>query len=172
MLREMKRPEFADVYALMELSFPPDERRPYAAQRALLDRPGYRIYVPADGPYALLAVWETPEFLFLEHFAVSPERRGAGLGAALLAALLARAQRQLVLEVELPQTEPARRRIGFYTRNGLFLNRYDYAQPPLGPGQGSVSLLLMTSGAPVSEPVFRTIRDRLYRDIYGVWPNK
>ena len=30
----------------------------------------------------------------------------------------------------------------------------------------------MTSGAPVSEPVFRTIRDRLYRDIYGVWPNK
>ena len=88
MLREMTRPEFADVYALMELSFPPDERRPYAAQRALLDRPGYRIYVPADGPYALLAVWETPEFLFLEHFAVSPKRRGAGLGAALLAAYL------------------------------------------------------------------------------------
>ena len=42
---EKVNPErFDEIYALMEVSFPADERRTYSGQKALLERPAYGIY--------------------------------------------------------------------------------------------------------------------------------
>ena len=47
-LRTINIDEFDNVFAIMEQSFPDDERRNYTEQRALFDNPEYSIYVVDD----------------------------------------------------------------------------------------------------------------------------
>ena len=171
MLRILKKKDFPQVYALLEESFPPEEYRPYEDQLALMDREEYIIYGERDPRgelWALMAVWEFPEFLFLEHFAVKASERNKGFGAGLLRALQERYSVPLCLEVEPPEGELSRRRIGFYERNGFFLNPYAYAQPSLGEGRKAVPLKLMTTGAPLTPEAFRSLKEKLYAQVYGL----
>ncbi|MBO5897542.1 MAG: GNAT family N-acetyltransferase [Clostridia bacterium] len=169
MLARMRRDEHDALYRLMLESFPRDELRSCEDQRALLDEPTYLPFVvrgEGDEIVALMTVWELDEVVFLEHFAVSPALRGGGLGSRLLSELIERYDRPICLEVELPETETARRRIGFYRRNGFYLNEYDYVQPAYGKDRESVPLLIMTTGGEVDETAFARLRDALYREVY------
>ena len=170
MLEQLRKGEFDRVYRLMEESFPADERRPFDEQRALLEDPAYRIYVcktpDSESVAAFTAVWEFEPVAFLEHFAVAPRCRNGGLGARLLKELVGQAGKTVCLEVELPKTELAARRIGFYERNGFFLNPYPYLQPPISKGRSAVPLQIMTSGAAVSQEEFQRIKALLYRRVY------
>ena len=163
--------DFDKLFALLEESFPPDEYRPYGAQKALLDHPQYHVYMlpdeEADGLKALVTVWRIEDFAFIEHLAVSPTCRNQGIGAALLHELGKLLSCRLVLEVELPETEMAKRRIGFYQRNGFSLNEYPYLQPSYGEGRSAVPLLLMTTGGAIDEKEFETIKAALYKTVYG-----
>jgi len=168
-MRAMQVQEFDRVFALMQASFPTVEYRPYDAQRALLHDSRYRIWVQGDAQIRVfLTVWELGDFLFVEHFAVDPAHRGKGLGSAMLAELQGRTQQPLCLEVELPETEQARRRIAFYERAGFTCNTYAYEQPPMARGKAAVPLLLMTTGGGVTEARFRAIRDTLYKEVYKI----
>ncbi|MGN0976106.1 MAG: GNAT family N-acetyltransferase [Gemmiger sp.] len=171
-LRPMRPEEFGPVWKLMETSFPPDERRPRAAQQALTETDDrFTAYVlPGQTPavQAVLTVWRLEDFAYLEHFAVDPSSRGHGLGAQLLAQLEALLPCPLCLEVEPPETDIARRRIRFYCRNGFALNAFAYTQPPYAPGQQAIPLQIMTTGGPVDAPRFERIRRALYTTVYGV----
>ena len=87
-LRTINIDEFDNVFAIMEQSFPDDERRNYTEQRALFDNPEYSIYVVDDDRdnriKAFIAVWDFEEFAYVEHFAVNPEYRNGGIGAEVL----------------------------------------------------------------------------------------
>ncbi len=171
MIERLKALDFEAVWEIMDLSFPRDEHRPKEEQRALFDDPAYRVYGTRDGEgrvIAFMAVWELEEIIFLEHFAVRPECRNSGIGGRFLRELIDSFPRQACLEVELPETELARRRIAFYERNGLFYHDYPYVQPALSVGQGSIPLRIMTSLAPIDEARFAVIRDALYQKIYHV----
>ena len=172
MITTLAREEFDTVYGIMEESFPSDEYRPYEEQLALLEHDAYRIYVLRDDGQsriqAFLAVWEFADFAFIEHLAVAPACRNGGLGAQLLQHLTGRLKHPVCLEVEPPETELAARRIGFYRRNGFYLNPYPYQQPAISRGKHAIPLQIMTSGAPVSEETFRQIRTKLYREVYRV----
>ena len=91
---------------------------------------------------------------------------GGGIGAAMLEALACRQGRRICLEVELPETEIARRRIGFYRRCGFTLNDYPYIMPSLEAGRQPLPLMIMTSGGAVDEAAFLQIRDALYTTVY------
>ena len=67
---------------------------------------------------------------------------------------------------ELPENELARRRIGFYSRNGFKLNNYPYIQPPMSAGKNPVPLLIMTTGGVLAESEFINMRDILYKNVY------
>ena len=86
MLKLLDKTAFGTVFKIMEHSFPLDEHRPYEEQEALLQREQYRI-VGAMGERGelagFMAVWEFPEFLFLEHFAVAETYRNRGMGPRL-----------------------------------------------------------------------------------------
>lgn len=170
MLEKLRNEEFDRVYRIMEASFPEDERRPFDEQRALLEDPAYRLYVckapGSEAVAAFVAVWEFEPVVFLEHFAVAPRCRNGGLGARMLKELVTQADKTVCLEVELPETELAARRIGFYERNGFFLNPYPYLQPPISKGRSAVPLQIMTSGGPVGEEEFQRIKALLYRRVY------
>lgn len=169
MIKALSPWDFDKVFAIMEESFPKDERRPYEGQRALLEDPAYHIYVEADSDDRVLgfiALWQLDNFRFIEHLACAGAYRNKGLGAKLLQFVLDGSRQLVCLEVERPETPLSIRRIGFYERNGFLLNPYSYAQPPLCSGQSPVPLFLMTSGRRISEAEFASIRDTLYRRVY------
>lgn len=169
MLQRLSLPEFDRIYELMEQSFPEDEYRTYEEQKALLMDPRYLVYGMYDEQknlQAFLAVWDLEKFAFIEHFAVNPVYRNGGLGSGLLQRLSEMLQKSICLEVEPPETELARRRIGFYERNHFFLNPYPYVQPPISKGRKAIPLCLMTSGAEVGEEIFLQLKAVLYTEIY------
>ena len=169
MLQSLCAGEFDQIFSLMERSFPEDEYRPRMAQRALLARSEDRLYGYRIGErlVALAAVWELGDITFLEHLAVDPNCRGGGLGTSALKELLERYDGRLCLEVELPETDLAARRIGFYRRNGFFLNQHPYIQPALGPGRKPVPLRIMTSGGPINAAHFEKLQKLLYETVYA-----
>lgn len=164
----LKKEQFDSLYHLMEVSFPIDEYRTYEEQKELFDDPRYRVYVLRDEEEikAFIALWEFATFYFIEHFAVNPKFRNAGLGSAILKELTGELTKAVCLEVEPPAEEMARRRIGFYERNGFFLNEYPYSQPPISEGRKEIPLQIMTSEGRVSREQFGEIKHTLYREVY------
>ncbi len=170
-LRNISVDEFDAVYDIMEKSFPEDEYRSYDEQKMLFSKSEYDIYV-VDGDdstlKAFVAVWGFDDFAFIEHLAVNPACRNAGIGASILAAVKEKTGKRICLEVELPENDIARRRIGFYTRNGFSLNEYNYIQPPMSAGKNPVPLFIMTTDGAVEERRFEYIKDKLYEKVYNV----
>ena len=166
MIVKLEKQEFDTVFDLMERSFPLEEYRLYEAQKALLQDPVYTIYAvkEKEGILGFAAVWELEDWLFLEHLAVEPAQRNRGIGAQLLQFL---SERHCCLEVEPPLTELACRRVGFYKRNGFFLNDYPYMQPSLGEGRSAVPLYIMTSGRTITPEEFAKLKNLLYSRVYG-----
>lgn len=163
--------EFKRVYAIMEASFPASERRTYYGQAKLLANPHYRLMTKKDQEgrlLAFLAAWIFPEFRFVEHLATEPSARGGGLGKLLVSEFLAQSDTPVLLEVELPDTEWAQRRIRFYQRLGFQLNEFEYVQPPLQAGQGSIPLKIMSYPRLLSTDQFNHAKAVLYREVYQI----
>lgn len=168
MLEILSKRDFSGMYSLMEESFPRDEYRPYEEQLALMSLDEYKVFVKKNGNKvsAFAAVWEFCDFMFLEHLAVDASLRNNGVGGAVLQELTERTDKLVLLEVELPREMIAKRRIGFYERNGFFYNDYDYTQPPISEGKNPVPLRIMTYGRHISEEEFISIKSILYRTVY------
>lgn len=172
MLEKLQLQDFDKVYAIMEEAFPDDEHRFYDEQKALLDNPKYTIYGLRNDQNgeikAFITVYQFDDFAFVEHFATNVLYRNQGLGAVILRELQDMLQCRICLEVELPDTDMAVRRIGFYRRNGFSLNNYDYIQPPMSKGKNSMPLLIMTTDGTITKGEFDTIKSTLYREVYKV----
>lgn len=163
MLQRINETDFPEIYRIMQASFSDDEYRPYDEQLALFEEPEYRIYYM---PAGFLAVWEFESFIYIEHFAVDPSLRNSGTGSAMLKELVKQYQKPICLEVELPEDELTRRRIGFYERNGFVFNEYPYIQPPISKGKSPVPLRIMTYGEAITRETFEAMKNVLYRSVY------
>ncbi|MGN0262121.1 MAG: GNAT family N-acetyltransferase [Eggerthellaceae bacterium] len=162
--------DFDEVFQIMEASFPEDELRPREEQRALMDEDFYTIFVERSEAGAIagfLAVWRFDDFLYVDHFAVNPRLRGGGIGSRMIGALKELSDDPICLEVELPETRDAQRRIAFYERNGFSLCEGDYTQPPISAGRRALPMRLMTS-VPVDNARFEQIVSVLYSKVYGI----
>lgn len=169
MLVKLRPQDFDNFYKLLVTSFPSDEYRSYEDQKALLDNPEYTIftfYTFEQDIMAFSAVWEFPEFVFIEHFAVNPAYRNKGIGTKVLNELLESKDLIFCLEVELPTEEISARRIEFYKRNNFFLNLYPYVQPSMAHAKKPIPLYIMTSGGEVDMPTFNKIKNILYAKVY------
>ncbi|MBD8499594.1 GNAT family N-acetyltransferase [Paenibacillus arenosi] len=165
----MKDQEFDTIFEIMQDSFPECERRTYAGQKELLNDPHYRIISKVNDlnqVVAFLAVWEFPLFRFVEHIAVTTAGRGSGIGGKLMSDYIAESQTPIILEVELPDTDLAQRRIGFYERLGFHLNFFGYEQPSLQRGQPTVPLKVMSYPRLLTEEEFALYKDMLYSKVY------
>ena len=163
MLQRINATDFPEIYRIMQASFSDDEYRPYDEQLALFEEPEYRIYYM---PAGFLAVWEFESFIYIEHFAVDPALRNSGTGSAMLQELVKQYQKPICLEVELPEDELTRRRIGFYERNGFVFNEYPYIQPPISKGKSPVPLRIMTYRSEITREEFQKMKEILYRRVY------
>ena len=163
MLQRINETDFPEIYRIMQASFSDDEYRPYDEQLALFEEPEYRIYYM---PAGFLAVWEFESFIYIEHFAVDPALRNSGTGSAMLQELVKQYQKPICLEVELPEDELTRRRIGFYERNGFVFNEYPYIQPPISKGKSPVPLRIMTYRSEITREEFQKMKEILYSRVY------
>ncbi len=169
MVQKLDITEFDKMFSIMEKSFPLDEYRPYDEQKDLFKNEYYKVYVEKDDVIkGFIALWEFDEFFFVEHFAVDPDFRNAGIGAKILKEIAALTDKPFCLEVEPPNEEITKRRIGFYERNGFFLNEYPYIQPPISKGKHPIPLMIMSSEKRLSEEEFLKIKTTLYKEVYKV----
>lgn len=167
---------FDEVFEIMKSSFPEDEYRTYDEQKALLSDERYKIYVMTDEKTnkikAFIAAWDFGDFCFLEHFAVSPAFRNAGLGSHMFCETIEKIAKPVVFDVEAPDSEITKRRVGFYNRLGFVLNSYEYSQPSLSPGRKPVPLRMMTKNRRVSREEFELLKNTAYSQMYGKYMGK
>lgn len=169
-LKKLTINDFEDIFKILQESFPLDEYRTYDEHKALFKRQEYSVYGLKDGDRVkgFISVYDFGDFLYAEHFAVAKKYRCCGLGSCILGELEKLAgDRQIVLEVELPTEEIARRRIGFYERNGFYYNDYDYIQPSITFGRNEIPLSLMTTYGKIDLKRFEFMRRVIYLKVYG-----
>lgn len=112
--------------------------------------------------------WDFDEFYYVEHFATNPALRNGGYGKRTLEHLCEFLKRPIVLEVERPVEEMAKRRINFYQRHGFTLWEKDYYQPPYKEGDDFLPMYLMVHGNLDAEKDYEGIRHKLHTIVYGV----
>lgn len=119
-------------------------------------------------PIGLLTYWDFTTFYYVEHFAIAPQARNGGYGRQALEYLCRSLPRPIILEVEMPDEEIARRRINFYQRQGFRLWQLPYQQPPYRKGEAYLPLLLMSYGNIDCNKEFDNIKQTIYREVYGI----
>ena len=143
---EILTPESSHLEAARRLyleAFPDQERRD--SENMLPENACFRpaIFCQEGEFRGILFYWESRNFIFLEHFAVEPRLRNAGLGAKALK-LLKDLGKPIILEIELPEDDLTRRRKGFYERNGFRENPWHHIQPKYRREDGDLQLLLLS----------------------------
>ncbi len=167
-LTRLESDDFDGVFNIMKDSFPDDEIRDYDAQKALFADPVFSILAikDKDEVKGFITVYMLETFVFAEHFAVASEYRNCGLGSKILELLRSEFDLRICLEVELPETEMAKRRISFYERNGFSFNDYEYLQPAYSNDKNPVPLRIMTTEGTISRAEFEILRKKLYKTVY------
>lgn len=161
---------YAFMENLMTTSFPTDEYRELDELRTFTDtRPQFvnNVIFDDDTPIGFISYWNFEDFHYAEHFAIDTSQRNGGYGKKVLQLLCESLHRPIILEVELPDTEMAQRRINFYRRNGFALWDNDYLQPPYKKGASFIPMRLMAYGPLDSVNDFERIKNCIYRNVYG-----
>lgn len=168
-------PEFRAAWRIYEAAFPTTERRTWAQQVALMTRePRYRVQLIrlAEHVVGLLTWWDFDDWTYVEHFALSPDVQGMGLGSQTLSDFIATAPRPLLLEVEPPHTAEQQARVRFYQRLGLTLHHaIAYTQPPYQAGQPAIALCVMTTQPNTTAEAVATFVRAYHPIIYPLYNN-
>lgn len=151
-------------------SFPLSERRPLETMFELYrDNTPFVISVAIEEEQLVgfLTYWDLGEFIFAEHFAISPEFRNGGYGRKVME-LFMDVPKPIILEVELPTTILSERRIGFYQRLGYKLwDNIQYQQPAYYKDSNAIPMKLMTYGDMNVERDLIEIRSKIYSIVYN-----
>lgn len=163
---------YPQAEALYEKSFPEEERRDsHEWHDYWLNRERFSIdAILTDGDVfaGFISYWQFDDFIYVEHFALSPTLRGNGIGGKVLEHFISQFQtRPILLEVEEPCNEIATRRIAFYKRHHFTLLPNPYLQPPYQPGGSSVPLHIMCTMPQVVKAKFDQLVSVLQREVYG-----
>lgn len=156
----------SQIRKIYEEAFPEIERRTFSNLCAAFERfPYVRLHLisESDTVVGFIIYWEFTEFIYVEYFAISEEFRGVGIGRKAFSEFAERQAKPIVIEVEPPDNDLARRRVGFYERIGFTLRDVEYIQPPYHPNLPDLPLLLMTYGAIDFPKAFSNIKSEIYR---------
>ena len=116
-----------------------------------------------------LTHWDLEDFIFAEHFVISPEFRNGGYGRKVMELFIEKTNKPILLEVELPANTLAERRIGFYQRLGFKLwSTIEYQQPAYEADSYAIPMKLMSWGKLEVEKNFTKIKEKVYSVVYNV----
>lgn len=157
---------YAECVKVYEESFPYEERRDTEEMSRYLSDPRFHFTVffeehEEDSPVGFFTFWDFGSgWLYGEHFAVNPSRRGHGTGAAILS-YLKEMDIPMIFEIEPPYEDNCMtiRRKLFYERNGFILNPYEHVQPAYHEDSQPVPMRIMTWPYVFSEDEYIKFRD-------------
>ncbi|MCD7898415.1 MAG: GNAT family N-acetyltransferase [Bacteroides sp.] len=165
----------ADLYQFMEqlltASFPEDEYRDLEELRKYTDTlPHFynNIVFEDEKPIGILTYWDFDNFSYVEHFAIDPNQRNGGYGQKVLEHLKGLINQPIVLEVELPEEEMAKRRVNFYKRHGYNLWEKEYFQPSYKTGYNPLPMYLMVNGELNIDSDFEEVKKKIHTHVYGI----
>lgn len=156
---------------LLKTAFPKEEYRELNELKSYTDNIDIfynSIILENDKPIGFITYWDFDNFYYVEHFAIDPNLRNGGYGKKVIEGLCKRLEGPVVLEVEHPIEEMAERRINFYKRQGFELWENDYQQPPYRKGDSFLPMYLMINGDLSMQDDYIRVKERIYKDVYGV----
>ncbi|MEG2159354.1 MAG: GNAT family N-acetyltransferase, partial [Clostridia bacterium] len=159
---------FSKIYDVIDIAFPYEEKREKAEMEALLNEEGYHFcgIKVDDKNVGVLVYWDISDRIYVEYIAILPEYRNGGISSKVLSRFLEQAQ-SCVLEVEMPETEMALRRIGFYQRLGFVVNEYAYSQPSYHHDGVTTPMKVLSFPRALTEEEFRNVKSELYNKVYN-----
>lgn len=156
---------------IYEEAFPIDERRDFKQLTDIFEinkNIGIEPITENDRIIGFIIYWIFDSFVYIEHFAIDKEKRGNGIGTEILKRFIAKTDRPIVLEAELPTDKISTDRITFYQRLGFELHSYKYIQPAYDADRNPIELCLMSHSTTSNTPDLDTVRDTLYQYVYGI----
>lgn len=153
-------------------SFPPDERRSVLKMHHLIDNKNiFDVFVliddESDSRVGFISLWTFGSFIYIEHFAISPEQRGGGYGAQSINTLINSTNLPLLAEIELPSSsEFAARRLNFYKNLGFKSWDIPYEQPPYDDEFEPIPMLLLTYGDLNLFDSSESTINQVYKEVY------
>lgn len=157
-----------EIWGIYINSFPENERRSYKNQKEIMNNPLYFIKpILKDNLIGFIATWELSKFTFIEHYALKDDERGKGYGTKFLENFVNQNRKLIILEVEIPNTKDAMRRIEFYKKLSFHLNEFEYYQPALNENTSKIPLMIMSYPYKLKKEQFISIRDELYKQVYN-----
>ncbi len=141
-------PHFAECWVLYEAAFPAEERRTLMCQRVAMAEQGAGMFhclrLEQGGMFVGIAFyWQSEDFIYVEHLAVCPQRRGQGIGHLALE-YLCRQGLPLILEIEPVVDAATERRWRFYRSAGFHMLPCAHLQPCYRRGDAPLALTLLS----------------------------
>lgn len=160
--------DFEFFWHTYENSFPPDERRSKEQQLALMNEENYYIHEVTwvEDVVGFIAYWDFDQFIFIEHFALANAARGKGSGSDFLRQFVEKQAKPIILEVEPPENDIQKRRVGFYERLGFSLSPYTHIQKAYVAGRNGVLLQLMSYPNQIGDSEFNVVEETLFSTLY------
>jgi len=157
-----------DFRSTYESLFPPDERREWDELLDLQCNTHFKLFeiYHQEKFIGFISVWDLTEFRFIEHFGICTSEQGKGYGTQVLNQILSMNSKPIVLEVEEPLTETARKRISFYKRFNFSVNTGSYFQPPYSKEKQSVKMLLMSYPIKIETSDLERIKAQIHVQVY------
>lgn len=164
--KELSADNLGFAQNVFETSFPIDERPLFdtilhARNKTIFH---FNVVYLNGNPVGIFSYWTFDKFTYVEHFAVGEQYRNNGMGQRIMKHFLLHIP-QVVLEVEMPTTAMAQRRIEFYKRMGFTTNPYSYSQPSYHNDGNSLPMIIM-SLSPLSASTFAEVKQCLYSEVY------
>jgi len=160
---------YADVYKLYVEAFPVSERRSWASlERVINNENRFNIFalMHENQFVGFISYWKFERFYYIEHFAILPHFRNRKFGSEAMTGLLSQVNMPVVLEVEMPRTINAGRRIHFYERLGFYVLSNRYMQPSYDGVSFLLPMLIMSNDYHFANKHFNLIKDTLYKEVY------
>lgn len=153
---------------IYEKSFPIEERRDFSLVLDIYKTDSLSLNLIYDNEtmVGILNYWDFNEFCYIEHLAISEQYRNRKIASKVLEQLNAQ-NRLIVLEVELPNDELSKRRIGFYQRNSFSIQPYPYVQPPYRKGEQGIKMHIMANTQmPINKAKYEEIITLIEKKVY------
>ncbi|WP_391857290.1 GNAT family N-acetyltransferase [Vibrio cidicii] len=153
---------FDRAFNLYQNSFPVYEQRFKIDQIDVLSDCEYHFeLVMSEGEFlGILLTWETTDFIYIEHLAIVPEKRGYNIGSYVLDCLKQSAEKPVILEIDPPKDPVSIKRKEFYEKSGFIESLLTHKHPPYRIGWDAHELKIM-SYPQISDEVYLSFKNYL-----------
>lgn len=169
-IKNINSGEFKKVWEIYEYSFPEVEKRTLNEQKKVMKNKNYSFFAVYNGDnlVGFIAVWAFEDLRLFEHLAIREDLRCRGLGTQLIKEFISENNGKVVVELEKPETEMARRRIEWYKRMKFHLNEHNYIQPAYSRDKKPLQMILTSYPKEIDEKEFIEIRKALHCKVYNL----